>query len=159
MKGRLLSLATFLLALGAVVAAAEEMSVTVKESPVRDRSSFTAKIVGTLVYADRVVIQETKGDWVHVRMDAKKIDGWMPKSALQTTQIVLKSGAAAGTTASSGEVALAGKGFSEEVEAQYRKDAKLNYDAVDDMEGFSVASDDVAQFLERGAMTVNGGAP
>ena len=156
---RRLILAAALMAAVAALAAAEEMSVTVKTVGVRSGSSFTAKVVGTLVYADRVVVQEIKGDWIHVRLDAKSIDGWLPKSALQTTQIVLKAGAAAGTTASSGEVALAGKGFSEEVEAEYKKDASLNYAAVDDMEAYTVADEDVVQFLERGGMTVNGVTP
>lgn len=159
MTRRGLALGTLVLLVTAAIAAAEEMSVTVKESAVRERASFTAKTVGTLVYADRVVVVEVKGDWAHVSLVSKAIDGWMPKSALQTQQIVLKAGAAAGTTASSGEVALAGKGFSEEVEAEYKKDPTLNYDAVDKMEAFRVSDDDVAAFLQRGGLTVNGVTP
>ena len=154
-----LAVTALLLSLGVALAAAEEMSVTVKEAPVRDRASFTGKTVGTLVYGDRVAVVEVKGDWVRVSFAARSINGWMSTSALQTREIVLRSGRAAGTSASSGEVALAGKGFSEEVEAEYRKDAKLNYDAVDDMESFHVSDEEVVAFLSRGGMTVNGVAP
>jgi hypothetical protein len=137
------------------------MSVTVKEVPVRDRASFAGKVVGTLAYADRVTVEETKGDWVKVSFAPKKIaSAWMPKSALQTQAIALKAGdKAVGTSASSGEVALAGKGFNEEVESEYRKDKKLNYGAVDDMEAYSVAPDSVAQFAKDGGLSVEGVTP
>lgn len=139
----------------------QQMSVAVKEAPVRDRPSFTGKVIGTLVYADRVKIEETKGDWLRISFAPKGIaSGWVPKSAVQVQEIVLKAGdKAVGTSASSGEVALAGKGFSEEVEAEYRKDKKLNYAAVDKMEAFRVSPEAVSQFAAQGGLTVEGGAP
>ena len=46
----------------------------------------------------------------------------MHSSALTTKTIVLKAGAEnVRTSATGGEIALAGKGFSEEVEKQYKK--------------------------------------
>ena len=141
--------------------AGQALSVTVKEVPVRDRPSFTGKVVGNLAYADRVTVEEVKGDWVKVSFPPKKIvSSWVPKSALQTQEIVLRAGnKAVGTSASSGEVALAGKGFNEEVESEYRKDKKLNYAAVDDMEAFKVAPEDVSRFATDGGLTVEGVTP
>ena len=139
----------------------QQMSVAVKEAPVRDKPSFTGKVIATLLYADRVKIEETRGDWLRISFAPKAVtSGWVPKSALQVQEIVLKAGdKAVGTSASSGEVALAGKGFSEEVEAEYRKDKKLNYTAVDKMEAYEVSPEAVAQFATQGGLNAEGGAP
>lgn len=138
-----------------------QMSVAVKEVAVRDKPSFTGKVIGALAYADRVTIQEVRGDWLRVGFAPKGIaSGWVQRTALQVQEIALKAGGTAvGTTASSGEVALAGKGFSEEVEAEYRKDKKLDYDAVDRMEAFKVRPEAVADFAAQGGLAVEGGTP
>jgi uncharacterized protein YgiM (DUF1202 family) len=148
------------LVVAAATAGAEQMSVAVKTASLRDRPSFTGKIVGTLAYTDRVTVEETRGDWLRVSYAPKSVQGWVTKASLQTQAIALASGsAAAGTTASSGEVALAGKGFSEEVEAEYRKDTKLDYAAVDAMEAYHVAPEAVAVFVNQGDLSVNGETP
>ncbi len=155
-----LVLAVALCSLAADQPAKPQMSVTVKESPVRDKPSFTGKVVDKLVYADRVTIEEAKGDWLRISFPPKKItSGWMHKSALVAKEILLRAGEkAVGSTASSGEVALAGKGFSEEVEAEYRKDAALNYAAVDRMEAYGPTPEAVASFIATGGLAVEGGA-
>ena len=45
--------------------------------------------------------------------------GWIHQSALTSKQIVMNSGAAVSSSANSQEIALAGKGFNEDVERQY----------------------------------------
>ena len=151
-----------LLAVAAATAGAQEakqlMSVALKQAPVRDKPSFTGKVLATLLYADRVTIEETRGDWFRISFPAKKIaSGWVHKSAVQAKEIVLKAGQSAGTSASSGEVALAGKGFSEEVEAEYKKEHALDYAAVDAMESYVVAPERVTAFAAAGGLTVEGG--
>lgn len=62
--------------------------------------------------------------------------------------------------ASGKEVALAGKGFNAEVEAQYRKGHRnVNYPAVDRMELVQISPQEMATFLEQGAVKpASGGA-
>ena len=55
MRKRFLVAAALLLAAGAVFAA-DQMSVTVQQTSVRDKPSFLGKILGTLKYADRVTV-------------------------------------------------------------------------------------------------------
>jgi hypothetical protein len=57
-------------------------------------------------------------------------------------------------TADSPEVVLAGKGFSKEVEQQYKKDdASLRYDRVDDVErNARVSAVEVRQFVKDGGL-------
>jgi hypothetical protein len=63
---------------------------------------------------------------------------------------------AASQTASSGDVAAAGKGFNKEVEAQYQQDQKLDYTWVDRMEAFKVPPQQVAAFISAGGLNEGG---
>jgi uncharacterized protein YgiM (DUF1202 family) len=136
-----------------------QMSVKVKETQVRAAASYVGKIVAVLAYGDRVTILEKQKDWARVSLPAKKAEGWVNLAALQDKAIVLKAGAEnVEKSASSGEVALAGKGFNAEVEAKYRQDNSLDYTWVDRMEKFVVSPAQVSAFLAQGGLTVEGGA-
>ncbi|HET6451649.1 MAG TPA: SH3 domain-containing protein [Spirochaetia bacterium] len=155
---RFLVAAGLLLAAGAVFA--DEMSVTVKQTQVRDKASFLGKVLGLLNYADRVAVldQSVKG-WVKVQGPDGRLQGWVSASALQSKKIVLAAGSQnVEQGASSGEVALAGKGFNEDVEKQYKTQGKLDYTWVDKMETYNPSSDQVAAFLQKGGLNTAGGA-
>jgi uncharacterized protein YgiM (DUF1202 family) len=160
MKTRFLLAAVLLFAAGAVFAA-DQMSITVKQTPVRDKPSFLGKTLGALVYADRVTVldRSTKG-WVKVVGPDGKLQGWVSASALQTKQLVLAAGSEnVQQSASSGEVALAGKGFNETVEKEYKADGKLDYTWVDYMGKLDVTPDQLSAFISRGGLSSpDGGA-
>ena len=152
---RFLVAAMLLLAAGA--AFADEMSVTVQQTQVRDKPSFLGKIVDGLKYADRVTVldQSVKG-WVKVQAPDGK-QGWVSASALQSKKIVLAAGSEnVQQSASSGEVALAGKGFNEDVENKYKSEGNLDYTWVDKMEGYNPTTDQVAAFLQSGGLNTTG---
>ncbi|MEW6440342.1 MAG: SH3 domain-containing protein [bacterium] len=154
-----LSTALCVLALAAIAAADSMMCVQVREGPVRSSPSFMGPVVCTLAYGDRVNVLEKRPGWVKVSTGAAS--GWMHDSALTTKRIVLSAGSRdAQAAASSDELALAGKGFNKEVEAEYRSgNQNLNYAAVDRMEQRRVSPVEVASFLQDGAVTaVKGGA-
>jgi hypothetical protein len=151
--------ACLVLAAGAVFAAdVKQMSVTVKETPVRATPSFMGRILGTLKYTDRVTVLEqpaaaTKG-WLKVRGPDGKLQGWAILSALQEKMIVLKAGTEnVEQGASSGEVALAGKGFNESVEKEYKTEGKLDYTWVDRMGQFVVTPEQLAAFISQGGLS------
>jgi hypothetical protein len=154
MRTRAAALAAALV-LAAAIAGAQAMSVTVKETPVRATPSFLGKVAGTLAYGDQVQVLETKTGWARV---AGKPAGWVNLSALTEKKIVLKSGASnVEQSASSGEVALAGKGFNADVEAEYRQDSKLDYAWVDRMEKAVVTPEELSAFIARGGLSTPGG--
>ena len=163
---RIIVISLLLLAAVAVFAAdpPKDRSVIVKETQVRDKQSYAGKILGKLEYTDRVqVIDLPAGSsWAKVRFAAKKLEGWVHLSALsKESRLVIKEGDRDVKTPPEGyEVALAGKGFNEEVEADTRKDKALNYQAVDDMVDYSakILSTDIAAFIAQGGLTVEGGA-
>ena len=140
-------------------AAAEQMSVTVKEAQVRASPSYLGKIVGLAKYGDRLDILEKRNGWAKVVLPPGRLQGWVNLSALQEKRIVLKAGEAGSAGgASSGEVALAGKGFNKEVEAQYRDEKQLDYSWIDRMETYRVSPEQVLAFLRAGGLPVEGGA-
>jgi uncharacterized protein YgiM (DUF1202 family) len=141
-----------------------QMSVTVKETQVRDAPTYLGKVLGVLMYGARVTVLGQPADapkgWLKVAGPGGKPQGWVNASALTTKEISLKAGGTAvAQTASSGDVALAGKGFNADVEAQYKKDKKLDYAWVDAMESYAVEPQRVYLFLSQGGLTEPGGAP
>jgi len=139
------------------VNAEETMSVQVKESEVRATPSFLGKIVAKVVYGDRVTVTGKSGSWTKVSLKGGTPQGWMHASALTTKRIVLKAGQ---TNVKSGtsqdELALAGKGFNDQVEASFMKqNQKLDYTWVNLMETFKVKSELMNAFLVQGEV----GAP
>ncbi len=134
------------------------MSVQVREGQLRSTPSFLAEILAKPPYGDRVEIVQDKGPWKKVTN--RGVQGWMHISALTTKNIVLRAGAAnVQTTATGSEIALAGKGFNEEVEKQYKNlNRNLDYAWVDRMEKFQVSSNQMQAFLKQGkVMPVEGG--
>lgn len=163
-KARFFIAACLLLCVAAVFAAdLKQRSVTVKETQVRDKPSYLGKVLGPLFYGDRVTILAQPAGapqgWLKVAGPDNKLQGWVNASALTPTDIALKSGSeTVSQTASSGDVALAGKGFNADVEAQYKQDQKLDYTWVDRMEGFQIDPQQVSLFLDQGGLTEPGGA-
>ena len=153
-------LAAFLLLFASVGAFAAEMSVTVKQTQVRDKPSYLGKILGVLSYGDRVtVVDDSNKAWLKVTGPDGKLTGWVSASALTTKKIVLAAGSEnVQQGASSGEVALAGKGFNEDVEQKYKSEGKLDYTWVDKMETYNPSPDQVAAFLQQGGLNTSGGA-
>lgn len=152
MRVRLLAAAVLLLAAGAAFGA--EMSVTVKQTQVRDKPSYLGKILSALSYGDRVtVLDQSNKAWVKVTGPDGKLQGWVSASALTTKKIELAAGSeSVQQGASSGEVALAGKGFNETVEKQYKADGKLDYTWVDRMGQITVSPDQLAAFISQGGL-------
>jgi len=133
------------------------MSVTVREAPVRATPSFLGRILTTLVYGDRVQVVSTRGDWVQVALPSGTGNGWLAASALTKKEIVLKSGGNVSQGASSSEVALAGKGFNEQVEQQYQSETKLDYSEVNRMEKDTIPANKLIAFLKAGGLEGQGG--
>lgn len=162
-RGKVIGITLFLVlcfVLSGSAAPQKTMSVQIKEGQVRSTPSFLGTIVARLSYGDRVEVIQDQGNWkkVAVRGGAQ---GWIHTSALSTKSIVLKAGAGnVQTSATSGEIALAGKGFSEEVEKQYKKlNRNLDYAWVDRMERFQVSPEQMQAFLKQGSVApAEGGA-
>ena len=151
------------LILAAAAASAEgpsQLNVTVQQTQVRATPSYIGKILAVLAYGDQVTVLDQPANapknWVKVSVEAKKVQGWVNMTALTEKEVKVQSGDVA-HGASSGEVALAGKGFNEDVEKQYKADGQLDYTWVDKMVKITVAPENVAAFLQKGGLSTEGG--
>ena len=131
--------------------AAKEMSVQVRDGQLRNRASFLGTVTGAVAYGDRVTVNQTQAGWCEVATDAGKT-GWIHESALTPKRVVLSAGANDARTGASGqEVALAGKGFSKEVESEYKKqNPELDFTWVDWMGQQTVSNERLVAFLKQG---------
>ncbi len=135
-------------------AAAQMMSVQVREGQLRGQPSFLAAVLATLPYGSQVQVIEEQGGWRKV--GAGQTTGWMHLSALSEKKIELKPGAGqVQGGASREELALAGKGFNKDVEADFKaKNREANFAAVDQMEQSHLMGEaQLAEFLQEGGVT------
>ena len=139
-------------------AATQMLSVQVRSGQLRERPSFLGKVVTSVEYGDRMTVLSARGGWTKVRNGDGKT-GWIHTSALTEKKVVLRSGDADVATGASGEeLALAGKGFNDEVEAEFRtENPDVDYAWVDRMEEMNVSAEDAADFLEEGGIEPKGG--
>ncbi|MCL2129206.1 MAG: hypothetical protein FWH35_02510 [Treponema sp.] len=117
-----------------------------KTAAIKTSTWFFAGTRGTLQLGDRVTVLQVSGNWAEVRSVANtSLSGWTQLVNLSSRQI---STAASG--ASANEVALAGKGFNQEVEDTYKTSGNYNYDDVDKVEAITVSQDDLYKFMVDG---------
>lgn len=141
-------------------AAGKLMSLNVKKGSLRTSPSFLGAVTSSLDYGNKVTVIETKGDWSKVSPVTGGAAGWIHNSALTKKEVKLTSSDKnSGVAASSGELALAGKGFNSDVEAEFKsKNKEIDFTWIDKMEKFNVPHNDMQAFLSAGAVKPKGGA-
>ncbi|MDR1863093.1 MAG: hypothetical protein LBQ67_04135 [Treponema sp.] len=128
--------------------------VTAKTVKVKSSTGFFAAARGTLAYGAQVTVLQVSGKWAEIRSaGSPSMSGWIASSNLTAKRI---SASGSGSGASSGEIALAGKGFNEEVENAYRANGSLDYAGVDRTEALEVSQDDLYQFVTQGHLAEGG---
>ena len=134
----------------------DRMRVEVKEGQLRKSPSFLGQIVARLPFGTQVGVVKEQGAWVQV--NAGQDTGWLHASALNTGKTGLAAGGAVGSSATSDEVALAGKGFDQNIENTFRqKNPSLNFAVIDRMASFQVTPEEMRAFLVRGELPVTAG--
>ena len=136
------------------------MSVQVKEGQLRAKPSFLGKIVAMLSYGDRVAVLEEQADWMRVSLERdNNLNGWIHTSALTKKKIELKAGSEVAQVSDS-EVVIAGKGFTSQVEQEFKlANRNLDYTWIDKMEKeFVVSQNEIQNFLKAGGLASEGGA-
>lgn len=149
-----------LTALAAFAAAQKMMSVQVNKGVVRVTPSFLGDIVTQLSYGDQVFVLEERQSWTRIGLSWNAVEGWVHSSALSPKKIVLQAGTEDVEVAASGEeIALAGKGFNQQVESEFRaKNSNLDFTWIDRMESCVVSQRQMKQFLKEGDLSYEGGS-
>jgi SH3-like domain-containing protein len=152
MKRLILFTVLGLVAAGAVFSQSlvgKTMYVTAKTIEVKSSTAFFSDTLGTLSYGAPVSILQEYGKWVQVKSsEPPELSGWVSAASLTSKRIISGSS----TSASANEIALAGKGFNQEVENVYRQNGTLNYEAVDAMEAISIPNRQLFSFLQEGRL-------
>ena len=122
--------------------------VSSKTATLKSSTWFFASTKGTLQMGDQVTVLQVSGNNAEVRSTVNtSLSGWTAISNLSSRQIV-----STGSGASASEVALAGKGFNQEVENAYKAEGNLNYADVDKTEAITVSQDDLYAFVTEGRL-------
>jgi uncharacterized protein YgiM (DUF1202 family) len=150
-----------LLLLGLVLAwSVPEMGLTQISKMVQSQQqlygepNFSAQVLGSVPEGSEVQIIQQKGEWYQVSCQGQQ--GWVPQQAFPTAKKLDVSKLLKGKAvqeSKSDEVALAGKGFTPEVEASYRqKHPEMKYDQVDKVEKFEVSASQLQAFQQEGGL-------
>lgn len=124
--------------------------VYVEQTALRNTASAWGKDVGFVSYGDKVTVVSEKGKWVEIQLSVKpSVRGWIPASSLTSKKILSSTNRA---SASAEELSLAGKGFTAEIENEYKKSAEANFDAVDIIETKGVSSQMLYNFIITGKL-------
>jgi hypothetical protein len=136
-------------ALGAQSLVGRTMYVTARTIEVKSSYAFFADTLGSLSYGAPVSILQEYGKWVQVRSsEPPELSGWIATASLTSKRIISGSS----TSASANEIALAGKGFNQEVENAYRQSGTLNYNAINAMEAITIPNRQLFSFLQEGRL-------
>ena len=130
-----------------------EMSVQVRSSTVRATPNYLGGAAGVVTYGQQVTVVGEQGNWVQI----SNPPGWLPKADVTKHKVAVDPDKKfAGTGGKHDEVALAGKGFNPQVEAQYKKDnpdlARAFAD-VDRVEAYDVPEAQLRGFQKSGKLT------
>lgn len=129
------------------------MNVQVREAVVKSTPNYLGASSGTISYGAQVSVIGEQGNWYQIASPP----GWIPQSAVTKHKVAVDPEKKfAGKGSSRDEVALAGKGFNPQVEAQYKRDnAELAaaYANVDKIEGFGASEGELKSFQAAGKLT------
>ncbi len=154
-----LNMAALLCALALASAVqAETLRVQIQNGQVRSKPSFLGEVIATVAYGQNVEILSVQNGWQQVRTGEGKT-GWLHTSALTSKRIGAPTGnGTVRSTASSDEIALAGKGFNSKVEAEFKAaHAEIDFAWVDKMAGMNASPAQITAFIKAGGLKQDGG--
>jgi len=129
----------------------ETVSISVRSAQLRESPSHLGQVKADLEYTEQVEVLEVRGGFYRVSSSAG--EGWLHKSAISEKEIVLAEDSEdAKRAANNDEVALAGRGFNEEVEEQYKREEGLEFEGVDRMESREYSEEELRAFIQDGQL-------
>ncbi len=120
--------------------------VSVENGVLKEKPSRFGKELCTVDYGESLKVLGDDGEWYQVFNELTGDTGWISVSMVTKKKIVVGRVA----SADADEIALAGKGFSQEVEDLYSQSGDGNYEALAAVEALSVSDYEVLIFLQEG---------
>jgi uncharacterized protein YgiM (DUF1202 family) len=138
---------------------AETLVVKVQSTYVRKEPKFYSSPVATLQAGASVTQISSQAGWLKVRT-SNGVEGWIHSNSVQGGKLAIAAmDKSLKTTATTDELALAGKGFNKQVEDAYKSRNKgVSFSEVDRMLRIKVSPDELRRFLMEGRLAEFGGA-
>ncbi len=152
-------LAALGLLLTASVATAASVRIITQRGMLREEKRFFAPVIARIPYAESLHVLGSEGDWLRVYYQNKY--GWIHRGEVNEQKFTLSvfTGESTGG-ATQDEVALAGKGFTPQVEKVFRqRNPDMQFVLVDQVESLRISDKKIQTFLEQGNLKDPGGAP
>ncbi len=129
----------------------DKVYVSVKTVTLKSTDGAGAKKVLDLSYGDELKVVSVSGKNIQVQQTGgSKKSGWIPSNSVTKKKIV-KTSSGGKVSANSSELALAGKGFTEESEkVMQAADEDIDYSKVDAVESVSVSDSEIQSFIKEG---------
>lgn len=126
--------------------------VSAKSVQLKSSDGTFSSNAGLAVYGDMGKVISVSGKKVKIQLSTgSRATGWIASGSLTNKKINKDSK----TTASSSELALAGKGFTEEVENVYKaSNPNLNFKMIDAIENILVNDSEVEKFMTEGHLNL-----
>ena len=127
------------------------ITIRVLSAKVMKAPKFIGAAAGSVSRGDQLTVKEVKGDWY--RVDGS-YSGWVHKSNVTEGKVALSSKpGGSGGNVNREEVELAGRGFTPEVEKQYKdKNPNLDFSHVDSIEKTSIDPNELETFMSEGGL-------
>lgn len=125
--------------------------VSSSNAVLREKASTSSKKAFIVSYASSVEVLQEKGKWSYVQLssDSSK-KGWITTNQLTKKKL----SATSKVSANAKEIALAGKGFSKNLELNLTKGFSYDFSLVNKVEKFSVSEQEVIAFMKEGKLEV-----
>lgn len=124
--------------------------ISAKSTNLRNNASPLSSVVSEVEYGDCGIVLESTPKSTKIKMRETKDVGWISNGSITKKKILASS---KGMRTTSDELAMAGKGFSEEAESAFKQaNENLPYDLVDEIEKINVSDEELILFLEKGKL-------
>lgn len=145
------------LVLAAAAAWAAPPTVQVKEASLYAKPSPTSKFLGKITLGTVLKVLDQKDGWARVSVDSQNLTGWLRSQTFTTKAVSTKATGDTGSGVSATEVSLAGRGFTEQIESDYRtKNPALDFATLDRMEADGIPDSQLTDFLQEGGLKPRG---
>ena len=137
----------------AVYAGQKLMNVQNRTADIRSSPDPLGDVVATLKLGDKVTVIDDGGKWLKATTENGKT-GWINSADLSKKIVTMSAGEKdAELAASSGEMAVASKGFNSQVEADFKtKNKDIDFTCVNNMEKIKITVGEIKKFLETGGL-------
>ncbi len=122
--------------------------VSVEQVFVKTGTNFFSRKIAELYYGQEVILLSEKGNWCEIEVSSN-IRGWVSKTSVTSKKIIIRD---KNVTTTTDELALAGKGFNQEVENYYEEEKSIDFSLVDSIEEIYVDEKILQDFILQGQL-------